>query len=177
LTTPTSGSSPCLYWNGNIAGNGYAYFWLATRKGEKAAKIAYSIFVAPFPDNKVMHHICNNKWCVNPYHIEPVSQSQNRDLAIAHGLRRYARKNSFACGHPFIEDNVYTRPNGYHCCITCQRQRQSKLSERRKVARHYASAKRLAGQLYAIYGELRDSKKLQTVDRDFDDSSLFAEEG
>jgi hypothetical protein len=73
----------CWLWDGCRSGNGHGSFcfdYYATT----AHRIAYLWFVAPIADGLVIDHLCRTKRCVNPAHLEAVTQSENlrRDCAI-----------------------------------------------------------------------------------------------
>lgn len=115
----------CWNWNGNLTLGGYGCFL-----GCLAYRIAYELCIGQIPRNKELDHLCRNRACVNPSHLESVSHQTNQ-------LRGYgvsginARKIYCIHGHEFTKENTYYRLNGKRNCKTCQgiimRQKRSKL--------------------------------------------------
>lgn len=63
----------CWIWLGCTSG-GYGLFGIATSKSAKAHRIAYEIAYGPIPDGLQIDHLCRNPTCVNPCHLEAVTQ-------------------------------------------------------------------------------------------------------
>jgi hypothetical protein len=71
----------CWEWTGGKHKNGYGGF---SFKGEsvKAHRFAYHLINSNFPIKNLNHkndldHLCRNKLCVNPSHLEPVTNREN----------------------------------------------------------------------------------------------------
>lgn len=78
----------CWRWTGGHLPAGYATttFWIDGRhQGGPAHRIIYELLVGPIPEGLDLDHVCRNKGCVNPWHMEPVTRQENirrRDLAL-----------------------------------------------------------------------------------------------
>lgn len=72
--------------------------WLAHR-------VSYTIFVAPIPEGKSIDHLCRNPSCINPNHLEPVSNRENlmRGIGIA---AKNSRKTHCINGHALSGENL-----------------------------------------------------------------------
>ena len=80
-------SGDCWLWTGYIQPNrngiGYGRFWDGTRlpsgspKYVTAHRFAYERLIGPIPDGLLIDHKCINTLCVNPAHLEPVSNKRN----------------------------------------------------------------------------------------------------
>ena len=83
-----------------------------------AHRVAYELFVGPLAPGMVIDHLCKNTRCVNPDHLEQVTQATNcrrkkRPTHCVHG-------HDISWGHP----NTYVRPDGNRNCRACQRNRR-----------------------------------------------------
>jgi len=80
-----------------------------------AHRYFYEVHVGPIPVGLVIDHLCRNHSCVNPDHLEPVTQRENIRRGTAPTARHMA---STACpnGHP------YTSSGGARVCKTCRRE-------------------------------------------------------
>ena len=107
----------CWEWQG-AKGQGYGNFYLHG-KFPRAHRYAYELLVGPIPDGLTLDHLCRNRACVNPDHLEPVTQKVN--TLRGEGLAaQNARKTHCPEGHPLNGDNLYQQPgNGYRRCREC----------------------------------------------------------
>lgn len=121
-------------WNGRL--------WLTHR-------VTYSILVGEIPDHLEIDHICKNKPCCNPEHLEPVTRSENlrRGTQWYHVLERECSKTFCPRGHPYNATNTYFTTEGHRQCRACKRIALDKyVNSHRAVinerARNYRSKKR-----------------------------------
>lgn len=66
----------CWQWTATFTDEGYGNFW----NGERmvgAHRWAYENFKGPIPPGTELDHLCRNRWCVNPEHLEPVSHKED----------------------------------------------------------------------------------------------------
>ena len=107
----------CWRWSGYHTGEGYA------RLGsENAHRIAYELYVGPIPAGMQIDHLCRNKGCVNPAHLEPVTQQENISRS-ENMAARYARRSHCTNGHEYTPENTRLGPTNNRVCRTCERDR------------------------------------------------------
>lgn len=113
----------CWLWTGYIADTGYGQF--ASGHTRLAHRISYQLVVGPIPEGLQIDHLCRVRHCVNPLHLEPVTQRENllRGETIT---ARNAAKTHCPRGHAYTAENTYVRPRGSRECRTCNRLRQAK---------------------------------------------------
>lgn len=74
----------CWEWVGHIKWSGYGSFHSGKRHGTFIAhRFAYEDMIGPIPDGLELDHLCRNRPCVNPYHLEPVTRAVNHARMIA----------------------------------------------------------------------------------------------
>jgi hypothetical protein len=120
----TAGPEGCWNWNASHSPTGYARIGAGGRKGKTlyAHRVSYELFVGSIPEGMQLDHLCRNRGCVNPAHLEPVTQREN--ILRGNGLSaKYARRgNRCLRGHLYDEENTYLRPdNGKRQCKACTR--------------------------------------------------------
>lgn len=65
----------CWEWTG-FKNRGYGMFCVKNKQ-LRAHRISYTIFVGEIPKTMVIDHLCKNKDCVNPKHLEAVTNEEN----------------------------------------------------------------------------------------------------
>lgn len=106
----------CWKWQGTISPKGYGHFWTGKRT-VKAHRFSYELYVRPIPEGYVLDHLCRNRRCVNPSHLEPVTSRENTMRGIGFAAEN-AKKTHCNNGHPFVGKNLIvpkSRPNRRVC--------------------------------------------------------------
>lgn len=117
--------SGCWQWNACIATNGYGRFGWGAGRHIPAHRYSYEKFFGNVPEGFVLDHTCNNKWCVNPNHLEPVTHSENLCRGFKRIPRKINREQNCKNGHPVNEENrkKMKNPRAYVCKI-CHRDKE-----------------------------------------------------
>lgn len=103
--------SGCWIFTGYVTPSGYGQFWFEGRRNEFAHRAAYTLFVGPIPEGLQLDHLCRNRACCNPDHLEPVTCREN--LLRGEGVTaKAARVSTCPKGHPYSGGNLYLRPDG-----------------------------------------------------------------
>lgn len=98
------GKRECWRWMGGFFSKGYGAF-AVYRQNVRAHRFSYKLTFGKVPD--LLDHDCNNKWCVNPWHLKP-STSRMNVLRADGPSARNARKKMCRHGHKFTKSNTYT---------------------------------------------------------------------
>lgn len=112
----------CWIWNARIEPNGYGRFGYQGRMCW-AHRISYELFKGEIPAGLDLDHLCRNRACVNPDHLEPVTRLENASRGIAGQVNRDRMLSKTHCpqGHPYSGDNLYITPKeGYRQCRICR---------------------------------------------------------
>ena len=109
----------CWLWTGFIADNGYGGFSIGYSR-VSAHRASYELFVGPIPEGLVIDHLCRVRHCVNPDHLEAVTQSVN----VSRGSNFNRDKTHCPQGHEYTPENVIRKTvDGGRSCRTCNREK------------------------------------------------------
>lgn len=111
----------CWEWRASLNNNGYAVLF-HHGKMTFAHRISYEAFVGPIPAGLVIDHLCRNRCCVNPDHLEAVTRSVNvsRGLIPSMNRQRAERRTHCPNGHPFDVVNTYLGSRDERQCRICR---------------------------------------------------------
>jgi hypothetical protein len=83
------------------------------------------ILVGPIPDGLVIDHLCRVRHCVNPAHMEPVTDRENV-------FRGFAAITHCPKGHEYTADNTYIPPStGSRECRRCRAEQRRKYKRKK----------------------------------------------
>ncbi len=105
----------CHVWTGSRGQKGYGNF----RVGKKvldAYRFAYQVLIGPVPTGLELDHLCRNRACVNPAHLEPVTHRENVRRGDLGAAQKRRQTSTCARGHV---DDFYTSPQGKRQCRQC----------------------------------------------------------
>ena len=138
----------CGKWTASKDSRGYGRFRF-NKKMIKAYRFSYELFNKPIQKDLQIDHLCRNTSCVNPDHLEVVTQKENMKRGIAWDYQR----NKTCCpkGHEYSKENTYLSPNGKRNCIECRKMAKK---------RHYRSHRRECIEAAKKRNKLRLSKSI-----------------
>lgn len=106
----------CWTWTGALNSRGYGC-WGVDGKSQLTHRVAYKLLVGEIPTGLQIDHLCQNKRCCNPAHLEPVTDAVNKSRT------EQATKLRCTHGHPLVAPNliIKARKGGgaMRNCRTC----------------------------------------------------------
>lgn len=123
----------CWEWVGALSSDGYGRFHDGLRMVQ-AHRFMYEARRGPIGGGLSLDHLCRNRRCVNPDHLEIVTHRENC-LRGESPSALVVRTNTCANGHAMVGWNVRVETNGKRRCRTCHNRRERENKARRREAR------------------------------------------
>jgi hypothetical protein len=113
--------SGCWIWTGPLnRPGGYGRVAVGGGRMGLAHRVAYELLVGPIPEGKQLDHLCRNRACWNPEHLEVVTGKENTLRGIGRTAAN-AAKTHCNRGHELAGDNLYVY-DGQRKCRACKRE-------------------------------------------------------
>jgi hypothetical protein len=117
----------CWIWQASKNDKGYGMFWLDGRY-VRAHRFSYMIFRGSLDSKLVIDHLCKNTLCVNPQHLEQVTQAENVKRGLAGKINNsQARKIHCPKGHEYSRLDK----NGHRLCGKCRSEQEMEYRKRK----------------------------------------------
>jgi len=128
----------CIRWRGAHDGKGYPHCQY-DGKTRRVFRILYEQAYGEI-ERELLHHVCENKWCVSPFHAEDITKSE-------HHAFKHPRERRTHCvnGHAMTEENTYIlhvgRNNYHYKCRTCEKARKATPEYKAYMRNYYHTRK------------------------------------
>jgi hypothetical protein len=128
----TSLPEGCWEWTAATNSDGYSSYWHegTMRSGYK---VCFESLVGSVPKGLTLDHLCRNRRCVHPAHLEPVTNVKRGDLPALVGLRQRS-KTTCPHGHPYSGANLYVEIDGSRGCKACRSAQYQAFIARRRAS-------------------------------------------
>jgi len=124
----------CWEWKGGCKVDGYGVFSKRIGVGDYmnviASRFAYEDTYRVELGELQADHLCRNKLCCNPIHLEGVTRLVN--MRRSKPFRIWKKKTHCAHGHPFTQNNTYIRPLGSKECRICRSETMRKFYKKKE---------------------------------------------
>lgn len=122
----------CIVWTGSKNNNVYGHI---TINGQihYTHRLSYELHIGPIPEGLVLDHLCRTRACLNPHHLEPVTQGENTRRGEP------AQRTHCPAGHPYDEANTRLRNRTDTKRGTAVTSRECKTCDRDRGRRQYAT--------------------------------------
>ncbi len=125
-------SSGCWKWLGTMSAAGYGTFSIGG-KNTYAHRVSYELHEGKIPDGLQIDHLCRNRRCVNPAHLDVVTTQENTRRGLLGKINNWKSKNTHCpSGHPYSGKNLRITKQGWRHCIICGLIHQKTLYYKRK---------------------------------------------
>jgi hypothetical protein len=114
----------CWLWQSPLDKDGYGSFYFR-RRSRRAHRVAWFLHRGPIPSGLVVNHVCKNRHCVNPQHLELLTARENALQDSLSPASLNVRKTHCKQGHEF--DRVY---GGQRYCSVCDAEKARRLRAR-----------------------------------------------
>jgi hypothetical protein len=109
----------CWTYTGALTRGGYGQIWWKG-KNNLAHRVSYELHHGPAPAGLQLDHLCRNRACINPVHLEPVTARVNTARNPMNAATFQLSKTRCPKGHAYDEINTIRRPGtGHRQCRKC----------------------------------------------------------
>jgi len=114
-------TNSCWNWKGCLNNAGYGMFRV-NGKNYSPHRFSFETFIHKIPENMIIDHLCKNRSCVNPAHLDFVTNQEN----IRRGKNYQSKQTHCKRGHEFNAINSRLSIDGKRVCKICRNDNQNK---------------------------------------------------
>jgi hypothetical protein len=122
---PLWNGTHCWVWKGTQIRSGYGRFSVNGKK-VLTHRFSYEQLVGLVPGEFELDHLCRNRICCNPCHLEPVIHSENVKRGDLEAMSHQKRKTHCPNGHEYSPENTWVNKYGHRSCRRCHAERQNR---------------------------------------------------
>jgi hypothetical protein len=122
----------CWVWCASTRGGGYGSVRHDGRT-RPAHRVAYELLVADVPEHLHLDHLCRNRACSNPAHLEVVTEKVNILRGVGPTAQNAAKTHCIH-GHEFAGGNLGVYASGKRYCKACKVETDRRYWARRRAA-------------------------------------------
>lgn len=130
---PGGPEGTCWVWPGPLTHHGYGRAQ-HNHKRQVVHRIVFELTVGPVAEDLELDHLCRNRACVNPGHLDPVTHLENMQRGY------HATKTVCVNGHALTEENIRRHGTKRDClrCVELYRSKPEAIEKRKVQQREYA---------------------------------------
>jgi len=121
----------CWLWTASKNRDGYGMVRL-DGKNRSAHRVSFEIFVTDIPNYLMIDHLCRNRGCVNPEHMELVTNKENIFRGVGIAVTN-SKKTKCHRGHNFTDENTFISKIGSRNCRKCLKIRNDLRPRKKEV--------------------------------------------
>jgi hypothetical protein len=144
----------CWLWGGSVDAKGYGMVRF-NGKNARAHRAVFTVMTGITPVE--IDHLCRERSCVNPAHLENVSKLEN--------IARRPKPTECPKGHPLRGFNVFLNSKGKRCCRVCARNNSRKQNAKRMATYQHSvsdSNRAVAGRINILKARAARQKTFVT---------------